>query len=694
MKPTFLTTILLTCVAALHAAAAPAAEQFDVVVVGGSSGGIGAAIGAARLGVSVALIEDTPVLGGMLTNGISNLDSYSYESQSGLLEEFRQAVIKHYEPLFDKDPIFKRGDGMPKHIDGRSFAANEPLRGGRWEPHVGDAILKRAAAAYPNLKIYYNRFATETMVAGRRVIGVITETDAGDRIEFRAKVVVDATHEADVAAWAGAPYRVGREPRSALEPHAGEIYFFNHTGEFLPGSTGRGDPAMVSSGLRVCIQNYPKDAGDAHVMKSPPPGYDKNNYLDASYSGTPHMPHGKSEMNINPIGSELQLINWNWAELNQVARKRIYQTYKNHALGFLYYLQHERGLKHLGLPTDEFIDNDFVPYRIYIRESRRIVGDELMTEADINPFITGNSFVPALRKDSIGIGHYPIDAKAVRPKTDMSTPDKGDGDYFLVNVTTAFQIPYGAILPQTIDGLLVPVALSATHVAFSSIRMDPTWMAVGQAAGVAAALSARTGVLPRDLPVVDLQKVLVAQKLKIAFYWDLDASHPAFAPIQLLTARGVAFGGDDRLFRPDAPLTRAEAAQLIYRAFELWPSVSNMHFKDVPHTHPAFREVETLFDHGALTVFGIEPEWPKEGGYKPRQHSGFSQKQIGSLEPNRAVTAAEFDRLIEYFKSGEGPLRSKGTIPMKPMRAGLPEGQPAITRAEACVRLAGMLLGS
>src|SRR5215213_8109207 len=95
--------------------AAPKVENFDVVVVGGSSGGIGAAIGAARVGVRVALIEDTPVLGGMLANGISNIDSYSYESQCGLFEEFREAVFNHYEPLMATDPFFKRGQGMPPH---------------------------------------------------------------------------------------------------------------------------------------------------------------------------------------------------------------------------------------------------------------------------------------------------------------------------------------------------------------------------------------------------------------------------------------------------------------------------------------------------------------------------------------------------------------------------------------------------
>lgn len=677
---------------ALAAPPSPPVERFDVVVIGGSSGGIGAALGAARLGVSVALIEDTPVLGGMLANGISNIDSYSYESLSGVFEEFRQAVKRHYEPRVGKDPFFKKGSGMPSHIDGRSFAAHESTEGGRWEPHLADRIFKAMAARHPNLKIFYSRFATQTLMAGHRVIGVATATDAGEPIHFHGKVVVDATHEADVAAWAGAGYRIGREPRSALEPHAGVTYFFNHTGEFLPGSTGEQDRAMVSGGLRLCITNYPKDAGTAHVLKSPPPGYEKTKYIYTATRLGPSSPNGKSEMNVNPIGNELQVVNWDWAEASRAERKRLYEVYKNNALGFLYYLQHERGFTHLGLPTDEFTDNDFVPYRVFIRESRRIIGDDLMTEADINPFLTGTGLTPALRRNSIGVGHYPIDAKAVRPKTDMTTPDKGEGDYYLVNVATAFQVPYGSLLPKDVEGLLVPVALSATHVAFSSVRMDPTWTVLGQAAGVAAALSAQRGLTPRTLPVADLQAALVAQQVKLAFYWDIDASHPAFSAIQLLSVRGLVTGDAQRCFRPDAALTRAEAAQWIYQMFGLWPSVSNVHFSDVPYTHPAFREVETLFDHGACRIFGFAPQWPNEGRYDPAKHAGFRQKHtIGAFQPDQPVSRAEFERLFAYFAAGEGPLLARTGSSTAPIPAAAEPSAP-LARGDAA-RLAWQLLG-
>ncbi len=641
---------LAAAVLAMHAVA-QTDETYDVVVIGGSSGGIGAALGAARLDARVALVEDTPVLGGMLANGISNIDSYSYESLSGVFEEFRLAVLAHYAPLMETDPFFKPGKvGMPPHMDGRAFAAHEAHKGGRWEPHVAARIFQQMAARHPKLTIYHNRFATEVLKTGHRVSGVVTETEAGDRKVLRAPVIVDATHEADIAAWAGAPYRVGREARSALEPHAGQVFFFNSTGEFLPGSNGRQDRAIPSSGLRLSIQHYRPEEGDAHILKTPPPGYDPTKYEHTGYGGGIGVPHRKAEMNANPIGNELQEVNWTWPEATRAERQRLYELYKNHALGFLYFLQHERGATHLGLPKDEFTDNGNVPYRIFVREARRIEGEATMTEADLNPFILGRGLEPPPQPSSIAIGHYPIDAKPVRPKTDLTKPDKGDGDFYLVNVATAFQVPYGAIVPKNVDGLLVPVALSATHVAFSAIRMDATWTVLGQAAGVAAALSAKRGVTPRELPVADLQRELIKQKVKLAFFWDVDADHADFDVIQLLAVRGVALADADRRFRPDDSLTRAEAAGLLYRAFGLWPSVSNAHFADVPYTHPAFREIETLFDNGVLQALGIEPRWRAEGGYDGRKHAGFRQlHHFGPFDPDKPVTATELRSMIQII---------------------------------------------
>ncbi len=698
----------------LGSAAGTAVGRYDVVVVSGSSGGFAAALAAGRMGARVALIEDTPVLGGMLSNGISNVDTYSYESLSGIFEEFRMLVQEHYRPVASTDPIFLRSQArIPRDYQGRQ--SNAPAEGGRWEPHVADAIFKQMIAAVPNVSVFYNTWATNVLMRGNRVIGVTTENREGERREFLGQVVIDATHEADIAAWAGVPYRVGREPRSPLEPHAGDVFYLNATGEIMEGSTGRQDRAVVSSGVRLCIKHFPAGSGTRHVLASPPPGYDKSAYVHSAYTGEITMPGNKAEMNANPVGNEMQERNWAWPEATPAERRKLYEEYRNHALGFLYFLQHERSLTHLGLADDEFLDNGNVPYRLFVREARRIEGEITMTEADINPFLTGRGLAPAPRSDSVAIGHYAIDSKPVLPKTDISTPDKGNGDFFLANVTAAFQVPYGAIVPKHVEGLLVPVAMSATHVAFSAIRMDPTWMAMGQAAGTAAVLSIRDHVSVRQLPVEKLQRELLRQKARLTFFWDVPLDHAAFRAIQWLAVHKGLEGYPDRLFRPDHALTRAELAALVVKVFDLWPSVSNFHFTDVRWNHWAFREIETLFDNRLLTPFGIHPRWPEAGGYNAGRNAGFTQlKEFGGFEPGKAVTWKEAVGVLKALEGrraaspGSGVVRARETPPETDLaewlhelaggsefavalRSKTPPPDGAITRAEACMIVSALM---
>lgn len=664
---------LLPLCAAL--AQTPTEQRFDVIVVSGSSGGVAAALAAGRMGARVALIEDTPVVGGMLANGISNIDTYSYESLSGIFEEFRARVRQHYQPVSATDPVFLAL--KPATRDFKARQSNSPHEGGRWEPRVADMIFKQMIAAVPNITVFYNTWATGAIMQSNRILGITAENKSGQTLRFTAPITIDATHEADVAAWAGVPYRVGREERSPREPHAGDITYFNGTGEFLPSSTGRQDRALVSSGLRLCIRHYSPEDGDAHILKTQPPNYNPGNYRLAGFGGEISMPGRKTEMNANPAGNELQFINWDWAEASRTERLKLYAIYRDHALGFLYYVQHVRGWRHLGLPRDEFNDNFNVPYRIFVRESRRIVGEATLDEADVNPFVLNRGMTPELRPDSIAIGHYAIDSKPVLPKTDDSTPDKGAGDFFLANVTAPFQVPYGAIVPKRIDGLLVPVALSATHVAFSAVRMDPTWVALGQAAGTAAALALRSHTEVRALNVAQLQGELIKQKLRLMFYWDVPLDHPAFAAIQRLSVAGVVNGFADRRFAPDAPLERAQAAALITRAFRLWPSVSDFHFKDIAWNHWAVRDIETLVDNQRLAAFGFKPLWPQAGPYRGMGNSGFARSASGSygnFEPARAVTWAEFTQLVK--DCGGAATVPSGKAP-----------SDAITRGEATLLL-------
>lgn len=147
----------------------------------------------------------------------------------------------------------------------------------------------------------------------------------------------------------------------------------------LPGSTGRQDAGVVSYGLRLSVKNYKPSDGTGYILPKPPPGYDSAKYTSSSFGGAPRIANGKVEMNINPNGNEMQEINWSLPAAGYKKRKKMYQTYRNQALGFLYYVQQVNGSKHLGLANDEYTDNGNVPYRVFVREARRIKGEVTMT---------------------------------------------------------------------------------------------------------------------------------------------------------------------------------------------------------------------------------------------------------------------------------------------------------------------------
>jgi hypothetical protein len=245
-------------------------------------------------------------------------------------------------------------------------------------------------------------------------------------------------------------------------------------------------------------------------------------------------------------------------------------------------------------------------------------------------------------------------------------------------------------------GLLVPVAMSATHVAFSAVRMDPTWMAMGQAAGVAAVLSLRAGVPPRALDVAALQRELIRQKCRLMFYWAVPLDHPAFAAIQWLSVRQVVGGYPDRTFQPDQPLTRAELATLAVQALAIWPSVTNQHFEDVSYRHWAFREIETLYDHRMLKAFGILPRWTEAGRYDPAKYGGFPRgKTRDSFLPESPVTWGQLVGTLRPATSEDDSAWLRRTLGASKFgRNALPktwEPERPVTRGEACILVASVL---
>ena len=534
------------------------AQSYDVVIIQASSGGVAAAYEAAKRGLRVALVESTTRLGGMPVNGLSASDLRGDTHQSGFFVRFRQRVVSLYA-----------AEGLPKQ------------NGRKYEPRIAHQAMKSLLYEVPNLTIFRRT----------RLCKVKTKADAGDdsrrsvtaaqieelnadgeptgrKAELQAKIFIDATDCGDLAAAAGAPFRVGREPRSKREPHNGVIYYDRKDNILLPGSAGTGDGRIQAYSYLVTVKDYGPNADKTIPM---PPNYHREEFLDptlpdwkstwASDSGT--MPNGKYELNQHPRGNDLQAVNYAYPTGNYKTRARIESLFRQRALRYLYYIQTEYGKKNLGLPDDEYRDSGGFPPLIYAREGRRILGEQLPDETDIM------DARKMFRPESVGIGDYPMDSHAVRPKTDGDTRNLGEGEWWLFQQTPWHQLPLGIIVPQRLDNVFVTTAVSSTHVSFGTYRMEPVRMAFGEAAGAAAKIAIQFHKTARNVPARQIQDELLPHSanpngdpnIVLQYFSDVPPTHKNYRAIQFLTSRGFLPASDGDKFLPDAPITYDELKQ-------------------------------------------------------------------------------------------------------------------------------------
>jgi hypothetical protein len=537
-----------------------AGKQFDVVVYGGTPGGVAAAISAARMGRTVALVEYHRHLGGMSASGLGKSDIENREAIGGLFREFVKRVHEHY--------IAKYGAG----------SENEKMcRGGYYfEPSVAEHVFDDMVSAERRVEVMRYHRLEEAARKGKRVVAIRVRNRATQAVEeLRADVFIDASYEGDLAAAAGARYRVGRESRREYnELHAGVVYQDYETRTFLRGTTGEGDHRLQAYTFRLCLSS---DPANSRVLTEPPPDYDRTRYLgyiDDWKSGRfapprvmkqgvgyfaptfntvvralsiAEIPNRKTDVNMNPrpLGFPFPEENEGYAEADWETRERITARIRNLTLGLLYFLQNDSAIpveqrKLAGqyhLAKDEFQDNGNFPWQLYVREARRVVGEYTLSENDVivGPELGRTKIHP----DSIAAGEFPIDSFPVRKR--QPGHDTALEGYILMldKFTQPYQIPYRIMVPREVDGLLVPVAASATHVAFSTIRLEPTWMALGQAAGVAAHLSIAGNTAPRAVDIDRLQRILVGQGQVIAYFKDIDHQDPAYAALQYFGAKGL-----------------------------------------------------------------------------------------------------------------------------------------------------------
>ena len=492
-------------------------QDFDVVVYGGTAGGVITAVAAAREGLNVALLEPGKHLGGMVSGGLGWTDYGRKEVIGGYSLEFFEHVGRKY--------------GRPVEW--------------HFEPHVAETVFGELVKDARVRVFLDHRLREKTGVrkAGARLSDIQMENGAA----FRAKVFADATYEGDLMAQAGVSYTWGREGSSEyneslagvrehtpLHQFRAQVSPLDPAGKLLPeimprtaDPIGAADRRVQAYNFRLCMTK-----ADTRVPWPRPAGYQPARYeLLARYLpafeaqlGRPLaindvmkadvLQNGKTDTNNNGAFSTDYIGgSYDYPNADYATRARIRQAHVDYIQGFLYFLVTDgrvpaalsSEMKQWGLCRDEFVDADNWPYQLYVREARRMVGEYVMSQKDIQTELT--------KPDPIGMGSYNSDSHNVqrRPTAD-GTAVENEGD-MQVRVSP-YQIPYRVMLPKRTQAtnLLVPVCFSATHVAYSTLRMEPQYMIIGQAAGVAAKMAIDRNVAVQDVDAAALGAKLKAQR--------------------------------------------------------------------------------------------------------------------------------------------------------------------------------------
>jgi hypothetical protein len=508
----------------------------DVVVYGGTAGGVIAAVAAAREGKQVLLLEPGRHVGGMVSGGLGATDAGNRAAIGGYAREFfdrvRAYYVKKYGP--GSRPVHDCSDGFyfEPHVAEHIF--REMLREAKVQVVFGQTLqgVEKKGAEIQSIRLVDTGFAATAAPA----------QEPERSLTVRGKVWIDAGYEGDLMARAGVRYTLGREGRDHHnEPLAGvqahspahqwpvAVSVFGPGGKLLPfvqagpaGKPGAGDRKVQAYNFRLCLTRRP----DLRVPFSRPEHYDPARYellarylarrpgLKAGQLMHPvPMPNGKTDTNNNgPFSTDHIGASWDYPEADYPARARIRRDHVEYTQGFFWFLANDprvpRPLRDemqgWGLAKGEFEDGGHWPHQLYVREARRMLGVYVMTQADVTTHRT--------KEDSVGLGSYNADSHHVQRVPGAGGAALNEGD-FQVPVKP-YAIPYRSLVPKAREctNLLVPVCMSASHVAYGTIRMEPVYMILGQASGVAAALAVDGGMTVQDVPAARLRERLRAQK--------------------------------------------------------------------------------------------------------------------------------------------------------------------------------------
>ena len=612
-----------------------AQKTYDICVYGGTSAGVIAAYTAKMQGKSVLLVEPTKRLGGLSSGGLGQTDIGNKYAITGVARDFYRRVGQHYGKFE------------------------------QWtfEPHVAlnlfNEYIDRA-----KVEVWYDYRLFSVKNQKGEIQEIVVENaiypEPKTNRTIRANVYIDCTYEGDLMAKAGVSYTVGREDNDRYgetwngvqlldkhqfpagispykipdDPKSGLLWGISEEPLYPIGS---GDKSVQAYNFRLCLTNDPAN----RIPITRPARYDSTKYelllrqvaiekpqhINWGVMHIADMPNHKTDIN-NKGGLSTDMIGMNFAypDADYDTRQQIVQDHVDYTKGFLYFVGHDpRMPEHLrqqmlawGYPKDEYVDNDHFTPQLYIREARRMVGEYMMTQKNCE----GEEVAP----DAIAMAAYSMDSHNCQrlmvknPATGkMMVQNEGDVQ---VHGFGPYPISYRALTPRRTEctNLLVPVCHSATHIAYGSIRMEPVFMALGQAAATAAVLAVENNVAVQEIDVPTLQNKLKNDPLA-------DGSTPEILLDNDVTPAAIALTGN---WRQEKGGGKYALSQLV---------------DDSKGTQPgSARFTPEVPKEGKYTVYVFNP-YPGAGGVNPAQYDGKTTGK--STRTNLKIKAGKSTQNIE-----------------------------------------------
>lgn len=526
MRTSFLLIIALVFTVIATGRAAEQKDHYDICIYGGTSAGVIAAYTAQQAGKTVVMIAPYGHIGGLSSGGLGQTDIGNKQAIGGLSRDFYKRLGK----IYGEEETWK------------------------FEPSAASKVFADYLTE-ANIPIIYNKRINDLVKEGTRIKSVNLVNSYGRKGKVQAitaDVFLDCTYEGDLLAMAGVSYTVGREDNSlynenysgfqlpAYHKRSGYHQFPDGVSPYKvpgdpssgllwgisdnpPSPTGQGDKGVQAYNFRICLT----DSAENMIPIKRPKGYDPDKYelLVRLFEAQPTMrtinkyfiwslmPNRKTDVN-NRGGFSTDMIgeNYNWPEADFEERRKIFEKHLSYTKGLLYFFANDERVpdslrefvSKWGYPKDEYVNNKHFTPQLYIREGRRMIGEYVMTEHNC----TGEKVVP----DPIGMAAYTMDSHNVqRIVVDGMVKNEGNVE---IGGFKPYPISYRSITPEKTEctNLLVPVALSASHIAFGSIRMEPVFMVLGQSAATAAVQAINEQKAVQDIDYSALRTTLLESK--------------------------------------------------------------------------------------------------------------------------------------------------------------------------------------